>query len=138
MTRFFTFLAVLGLVSTLGAQGSVPPATQAVAKSDQIPTTVTASPDAQKLLVPQPTHEDELTLQIVILKSQLAQAIAANAKCEANGPQSAQLAQDANAAAQTFLASLDARGLKIDEKTNKIIAKPPEPAKPVPPVPKEP
>lgn len=71
-----------------------------------------------------PTAEDELNLQIVILKSQLSQALAAQAKCEAEGPQSAKVAGEAQAAGQALIKALDARGLMIDQTTNKIVAKP--------------
>ena len=78
------------------------------------------------------TEADELRLQIVILKSQLAQALSVGAKCEAEGPQSAKMATEAQTGAQSLIKSLDARGLMIDQQTNKIVAKPTEPAKPKP------
>ncbi len=74
------------------------------------------------------TREDELQLEIVILKSQLSQALASAAKCEAEGPQSAKTATDAQAAGQALIKSLDARGLTVNEK-NQIVPKP-EPPKP--------
>jgi hypothetical protein len=77
---------------------------------------------------PQPTHEDELTLQVVLLKAQLAQALLATAKCEANGSQSAQFSREAQEAGQALIKSLDNRGLTLDG-ANKIVPKP-EPPKP--------
>lgn len=73
-----------------------------------------------------PTEVDDLQLQIVLLKSQLAQALASAAKCEAEGPQSAKMAAEAQGGAQSLIKSLDARGLMIDQATNKIVAKPVE------------
>lgn len=79
----------------------------------------------------QPTHEtDELRLQIVMLKSQLAQALNLAAKCEHEGSQSGKIAQEASTAAQTLMKDLDARGLMIDPRTNTIVAKPPAEAPP--------
>jgi len=72
------------------------------------------------------TEADELRLQIVILKSQLSQALATSAKCEAEGPQSAKMATGAQSDAQELIKALDARGLMIDQATNKIVAKPAE------------
>lgn len=73
-----------------------------------------------------PSAADELQLQIVMLKSQLAQALASSAKCEAEGPQSVKKAQEAQADAQALVRDLDARGLMIDQASNKIVAKPVE------------
>lgn len=104
MTRFLSILAFL-LVASVAVAQEKPPAVASEA--------------------------DELQLQIVILKSQLAQALAAGSKCEAEGPQSAKMATDAQTGAQSLIKSLDARGLMIDQQTNKIVAKPVEP-KPTP------
>lgn len=70
------------------------------------------------------TAEDALQLQVVILKSQLAQALGAAAKCEVDGPQAAKVAAEANAAAQALVSALDARGLRVDPATNAIVPKP--------------
>jgi hypothetical protein len=75
---------------------------------------------------PVATHEDELQLQVVILKSQLAQALAAGARCEADGPQAVKVAQDAQTTGQALLKALDARGLMLSS-DNKIVAKPAPP-----------
>ena len=83
---------------------------------------------------PAGTEADELQLQIVILKSQLAQALSSSAKCEAEGPQSAKIATEAQTGAQSLIKALDARGLMIDQQTNKIVAKPVEPTKTAEPV----
>ena len=102
------YVAILLLSATLAGQAPTTIAAQA-------PTTPAA---------PLATEADELQLQIVILKSQLAQALSSAAKCEAEGPQSAKVAAEAQGAAQGLIKGLDARGLMIDQTTNKIVAKP--------------
>lgn len=73
---------------------------------------------------PKATREDELALQIVVLKSRLSQTLAMVAKCEADGSQASQVAQEANAAAAALMTSLDARGLALDSRTGTIVPKP--------------
>ena len=74
----------------------------------------------QEASVPQATVEDTLRLEIVLLKSRLAQSLAAAAACEATGSQAAKLAQEIQAEGQGLLAALAARGLTIDA-ANKIV-----------------
>jgi hypothetical protein len=72
-----------------------------------------------------PTAEDQLELRLVILQTQLAQALASAAKCEAEGPAASKIATAANAAATALVKSLDGRGLVIDPQTSTIVPKPP-------------
>ena len=72
------------------------------------------------------THEDELQLQVITLRSQLSAALKAQAKCEADGSQASQQWQAAQAEGQALVKALDARGLMVDPQTNTIIAKPKE------------
>lgn len=75
------------------------------------------------------TDEDKLRLQVVLLRGQLAEALKAQAKCEADGSQASRQLQDAATEGQALLKALDARGLMIDQ-TNTIVPKPAAEKKP--------
>jgi Skp family chaperone for outer membrane proteins len=75
------------------------------------------------------TDEDKLRLQVVLLRGQLAEALKAQAKCEAEGSQASRQLQDAQTEGQALLKALDARGLTIDQ-TNTIVPKPAPEKKP--------
>jgi len=72
------------------------------------------------------THEEQLQLQVVLLRGQLAAALKAQAKCEADGSQASQQLQAAQSEGQALVKALEARGLMVDPQTNTIIAKPKE------------
>ena len=74
----------------------------------------------------QATKEDEQQLQIVLLRGQLAEALKAQAKCEAEGSQAQKQLQQANTEGQALIKALDAKGLMVDPQTNTIVAKPKE------------
>jgi Skp family chaperone for outer membrane proteins len=80
-------------------------------------------------IVQQPTSEEQLQLQVVLLRGQLAEALKAQAKCEADGSQAQQQLQKAQTEGQALLKALEARGLMIDQ-TNTIVAKPAPEKKP--------
>lgn len=90
------------------------------------------------------TDEDKLRLQVVLLRSQLAEALKAQAKCEADGSQSAKQLQEAQTEGQSLVKALEARGLMVNGQ-NEIVPKPapvpapqsvvPDPARPAPKTP---
>jgi hypothetical protein len=69
------------------------------------------------------TPEERLQVQVVMLRGQLAAALKAQAKCEADGSQATQQLQKAQAEGQALLHSLEARGLTVDQ-ANMIVPKP--------------
>ena len=69
------------------------------------------------------TAEEKLQLQIVLLRGQLAAALKAQAKCEAEGSQATQQLQTAQAEGQALIKALEARGLMVNTQ-NVIVAKP--------------
>jgi len=69
-----------------------------------------------------PTTEDKLRLQVVLLRSQLAEALKATAKCEAEGSKATQQLQEANTEGQALLKALEARGLTVNAQ-NEIVPK---------------
>jgi len=72
------------------------------------------------------TKEDKLQLELVLLRGQLAEALKAQARCEAEGSKASQQLQTAATEGQALIKALDARGLMVDPQTNTIIAKPKE------------
>ena len=66
------------------------------------------------------TREEALLEQVATLQLQLAQTTDRWAKCEANGPQSAQLQQAGQATAQALMKSLADRKLTLD-KDGKVV-----------------
>jgi Skp family chaperone for outer membrane proteins len=69
--------------------------------------------------------EDKLRLQVVLLRSQLAEALKATAKCEAEGSKATQQLQEANTEGQALLKALEARGLTVNAQ-NEIVPKKPQ------------
>lgn len=69
------------------------------------------------------TDEDKLRLQVVLLRGQLAEALKAQAKCEAEGSQAGQQLQAAQTEGQALLKALEARGLMVNQQ-NEIVPKP--------------
>jgi hypothetical protein len=109
-----------------------------VIDAQTVPIVADSATPADSPSPPKATAEDELALQIVILKSQLSQALASAAKCEAEGPQSAKVAQDAQAAGQALVKALDARGLTVNEKNQIVEKSKPDDVKPADVKPAEP
>jgi hypothetical protein len=74
---------------------------------------------------PEKTREEQLLEQVATLQLQLAQTTDRWAKCEANGPQSAQLQQAGQTTAQALMKSLADRNLTLD-KDGKLVPLPSE------------
>lgn len=77
----------------------------------------------------EPTQEDRLRLQIVLLRGQLAEALKAQAKCEADGSAASKQIQEAQKDGQELVKALDARGLMVNPQ-NEIVPKPTAEKKP--------
>jgi hypothetical protein len=69
---------------------------------------------------PTKTREEQLLEQVATLQLQLAQTTDRWAKCEANGPQSAQFQQAGQTTAQALMKSLADRHLTLD-KDGKVV-----------------
>jgi hypothetical protein len=69
------------------------------------------------------TEEDRLHVQVVMLRGQLAAALKAQAKCEADGSQATQQLQMAQTEGQALIKALEARGLMVNAQ-NQIVPKP--------------
>jgi Skp family chaperone for outer membrane proteins len=67
--------------------------------------------------------EDKLRLQVVLLRGELAEALKAHAKCEAEGSAAAKQLQQAQTEGQALVKALEARGLTVNQQ-NEIVAKP--------------
>jgi Skp family chaperone for outer membrane proteins len=69
------------------------------------------------------SSEDKLRLQVVLLRGELAEALKAHAKCEAEGSAAAKQLQQAQTEGQALVKALEARGLTVNQQ-NEIVAKP--------------
>jgi Skp family chaperone for outer membrane proteins len=69
------------------------------------------------------SSEDKLRLQVVLLRGELAEALKAHAKCEAEGSAATKQLQQAQTEGQALIKALEARGLTVNQQ-NEIVAKP--------------
>jgi hypothetical protein len=69
------------------------------------------------------SSEDKLRLQVVLLRGELAEALKAHAKCEADGSAATKQLQQAQTEGQALIKALEARGLTVNQQ-NEIVAKP--------------
>jgi hypothetical protein len=69
------------------------------------------------------SQEDKLRLQVVLLRGELAEALKAHAKCEADGSAAMKQLQQAQTEGQALVKALEARGLTVNQQ-NEIVAKP--------------
>jgi Skp family chaperone for outer membrane proteins len=69
------------------------------------------------------SSEDKLRLQVVLLRGELAEALKAHAKCEAEGSAATKQLQQAQTEGQALVKALEARGLTVNQQ-NEIVTKP--------------
>jgi Skp family chaperone for outer membrane proteins len=69
------------------------------------------------------SQEDKLRLQVVLLRGELAEALKAHAKCEAEGSAATKQLQQAQTEGQALVKALEARGLTVNQQ-NEIVAMP--------------